>query len=139
MSEAIVVGTNGSETARRAVLEAARIARAIGAEVHVVSAYEGSTAVAGDFVIPPVGEDLTEETLNEAAEALRASEVPVTVHPARGAPADALLEVAAAVGATMIVVGNQGMHGARRILGSVPNSVSHRARCNVLIVQTDTD
>jgi nucleotide-binding universal stress UspA family protein len=139
MSEAIVVGTNGSETARRAVAEAARIARAIGAEIHVVSAYEGSTAIAGDFVIPPVGEDLTEETLAEAVEALRSSEVPVTVHSARGAPADALLEVAAAVGATMIVVGNQGMHGARRILGSVPNSVSHRARCNVLIVQTDTD
>jgi nucleotide-binding universal stress UspA family protein len=30
------------------------------------------------------------------------------------------------------------MHGAKRILGSVPNTVSHRARCNVLIVATDT-
>jgi nucleotide-binding universal stress UspA family protein len=29
------------------------------------------------------------------------------------------------------------MHGARRVLGSVPNSVSHKARCNVLIVATD--
>ena len=51
--------------------------------------------------------------------------------------ADALLSVAAAVRASTIVVGNQGMHGARRVLGSVPNSVSHRARCNVLIVSTD--
>jgi nucleotide-binding universal stress UspA family protein len=30
------------------------------------------------------------------------------------------------------------MHGAKRILGSVPNTVSHRAHCNVLIVATDT-
>ena len=41
--------------------------------------------------------------------------------------------------ATMIVIGNQGMHGAKRVLGSVPNSVSHKARCNVLIVSTDPD
>ena len=134
-----MVGTNGSETARRAVAEAARLALALGAEVHVVSAYEGSTIVAADFVLPTDGEDTTAEALDEAADALRAGNVPVKVHAARGGAADALLEVAQAVGATMIVVGNQGMHGARRVLGSVPNSVSHRARCNVLIVSTDSD
>jgi nucleotide-binding universal stress UspA family protein len=36
----------------------------------------------------------------------------------------------------MIVVGNKGMRGARRILGSVPNRVAHHAACCVLIVQT---
>jgi nucleotide-binding universal stress UspA family protein len=36
----------------------------------------------------------------------------------------------------MIVVGNKGMRGARRVLGSVPNRVSHHAACCVLIVQT---
>ena len=42
--------------------------------------------------------------------------------------------------ADMIVVGNQGMHSASRfVLGNVPNKVSHRARCNVLIVSTDSD
>ena len=30
----------------------------------------------------------------------------------------------------------QGQRGARRVLGSVPNKVSHRAPCDVLIVQT---
>ena len=34
------------------------------------------------------------------------------------------------------MVGNKGMHGARRILGSVPNSVAHGADCSVLIVDT---
>jgi nucleotide-binding universal stress UspA family protein len=40
------------------------------------------------------------------------------------------------VGAELIVVGSQGMSGAKRLLGSVPNKVSHEARCNVLIVST---
>jgi nucleotide-binding universal stress UspA family protein len=31
------------------------------------------------------------------------------------------------------------MHGAKRVLGSVTNTVSHKARCNVLIVSTDLD
>ena len=139
MSESIVVGTNGSETAKRAVVEAVRLASAVGAEIHVVSAYEGSTTVAGDFVIPPIDEDVTAAALADAAEMVRAANVPVEIHAAVGGAADALLDVAAAVGASMIIVGNQGMKGARRVLGSVPNSVSHRARCNVLIVSTDRE
>ena len=39
MSESIVVGTDGSATAKRAVAEAIRFAKALAAEVHVVSAY----------------------------------------------------------------------------------------------------
>jgi ubiquinone biosynthesis protein len=36
------------------------------------------------------------------------------------------------------VVGSKGMHGAKRLaLGNVPNQISHKARCNVLIVNTD--
>ena len=53
-----------------------------------------------------------------------------------GDPADALMSVAADEEAEMIVVGNRGMSGARRMLGSVPNRVSHHARCGVLIVPT---
>jgi len=66
--------------------------------------------------------------------------VKVTPHAIQQDAADALLEVAEKVGATMIVVGSKGMHGARRFaLGNVPNKVSHRAHCNVLIVDTDGD
>ena len=45
------------------------------------------------------------------------------------------------VGASLIVVGNRGMHsGLRRfVLGSVPDKVSHHARCNVLIVAADRE
>jgi nucleotide-binding universal stress UspA family protein len=46
------------------------------------------------------------------------------------------MEIAESEGAQMIVVGNKGMTGARRVLGSVPNKISHHARCAVLIVPT---
>jgi nucleotide-binding universal stress UspA family protein len=79
-----------------------------------------------------------EKTLTEAAAAVRFKGLEVSTHAVEKDPADALVEVADEVGASMIVVGNKGMHGARRLmLGNVPNKVSHRARCNVLIVATD--
>jgi nucleotide-binding universal stress UspA family protein len=53
-----------------------------------------------------------------------------------GAPADAICEVAREVSADLIVVGNKGMQGIRRVLGSVPNSVAHQAPCDVLIAFT---
>jgi nucleotide-binding universal stress UspA family protein len=137
MSEAIVVGTDGSETAKRAVTEAARLARALGAEVHIVSASGVLSAASPEFVMPVVDdEDALEATLAEAAAAVRADDLTVHTHASSGSPAEALLEVADAVGASTIVVGNRGMRGAKRVLGSIPNTVSHRARCNVLIVST---
>jgi nucleotide-binding universal stress UspA family protein len=51
-------------------------------------------------------------------------------------PADALLDVANDVDASLIIVGSQRMAGPRRLLGSVPNKVSHEAQTNVLIVST---
>ena len=143
MSESIVVGTDGSETAKRAVTEAARLARALGAEVHIVSAIDprpsAMSALSGEFVMPVSDDgDALEATLAAAAAAVRADDLPVHTHAADGSPAEALLEVAAAVGASTIVVGNRGMHGAKRVLGSIPNTVSHKARCNVLIVSTDS-
>jgi nucleotide-binding universal stress UspA family protein len=143
MRESIVVGTDGSETAMRAVTETVRLARALDAEVHIVSAYDprpsALSALSGEFVMPAEGNgDAVEAMLAATAAAVRSEDVPVQTHLAGGNPADALVEVAAAVGASLIVVGNQGMHGAKRVLGSVPNTVSHKARCNVLIVSTSS-
>jgi nucleotide-binding universal stress UspA family protein len=57
-------------------------------------------------------------------------------HVLPGRAADVILQVAQEVDADLIVVGSKGMRGARRVLGSVPNDVSHHADRNVLIVQT---
>ena len=145
MDDSIVVGTDGSETAKRAVSEAVRLAQALGAAVHVVSAYEplrgarvtGAPEGAAQ-VWQPLPDDQVESILNQATAGVRLAGLKVTPHAVRKDPADALVQVANEVNATMIVVGSKGMHGARRLaLGNVPNKVSHQARCNVLIVATD--
>jgi nucleotide-binding universal stress UspA family protein len=58
------------------------------------------------------------------------------VHPGVGSPADVVIRVAEQEGADLIVVGNKGMSGVKRVLGSVPNSIAHGAHCSVLIVDT---
>jgi len=144
MGEVIVVGTDGSETAKEAVKEAIRLAKAFDAELHVVSAYKPlhgahvSGAPSGAAKVwQPLPDSRVEAVLQEAAAAVRLSDVPVKTHTSQDEPADALLSIASEVGAKLIVVGNRGMQGARRVLGSVPNKVAHHASCNVLIVATN--
>jgi len=60
----------------------------------------------------------------------------IELHAKSGAPAAVIVAHAEEVGADLIVVGSKGMQGARRIIGSVPNSVAHSARCHVLIAKT---
>jgi nucleotide-binding universal stress UspA family protein len=145
MPGSIVVGTDGSESARRAVDEAARLAKALDAELHLVAAFEPlrgakieAPAGAAKVWAPGLADAQVELVLGEAKARFGQDQLTVKTHAVRADPTDALLEVATEVGAEMIVVGSKGMHGARRlVLGNVPNKVSHRARCNVLIVATD--
>jgi nucleotide-binding universal stress UspA family protein len=146
--EAIVVGTDGSDSATGAVEEAVRLANLLGGELHIVSAYEplrgarlagAPAAAAAAEVFGPTPDSEVDTILGEAAAMARMKGATVKTHALRKSPADALLEVAESVGADLIVVGSRGMRGAKRlVLGSVPNSVSHRATCNVLIVATDS-
>ena len=146
MFRTIVVGTDGSDTARQAVREAVELAAALGASIELVSAYE---PVAGQRLreeareaprdlqwMINVREDV-EATLREAAEEVEAAGVAVRTYAREGDAADAILDVAEERGADLIVVGNKGMTGAKRfLLGSVPNKVSHHAPCSVLIIRT---
>jgi nucleotide-binding universal stress UspA family protein len=143
MSEKIVVGTDGSDRAKAAVSEAVRLAKALGAEVHVVTAgkqLQGARIVGAPqgaaAVWSPVEGGLQNSIIDEAVASARIAGVPAEPHIRDSDPADALLEVANEVGAAMIVVGNKGMQGGRRLLGSVPNKISHEASCSVLIVNT---
>jgi nucleotide-binding universal stress UspA family protein len=51
-----------------------------------------------------------------------------------GDPAEVLVRLAEECGADVLVIGNRGME--RRVLGSVPNTVTHKAGCSVLVVKT---
>ncbi len=146
----IVVGTDGSPTAQQAVRQAAELAEATGADVHIVTAYRSPAAIqamaassaAGMVAIDSYG---LSNSLAEQAEAMLASAsrlvadkgLNVETHGAAGDPAEVILGVAETIDADLIVVGSKGMTGAKRfVLGSVPNKVAHHACCNVMIVYT---
>ncbi len=144
MFASIVVGTDGSDTARKAVLNSAEVAKALGAKLHIVSAYhpvaarmpQGGGPEGADWNVGP--NVLVEGVLTEASASVASLGVETETHAVRGDPAEALIEIAQEKGAELIVVGSKGMTGARRfLLGNVPNKVSHHAHCSVMIVRTD--
>ena len=143
----IVVGTDGSDTAAKAVEHAIGLALALGSSLEIVSAYEPASdqLMRGEqtraphdmqWALSPRADVLA--LLDQArAAATRAGVGEVETHARQGDAADAILDVAEEQGADLIVIGNKGMTGAKRfLLGSVPNKVSHHAPCSVLIVRT---
>jgi len=124
----IVVGVAKTDSAKRAVEVALDLARRYEAQLHLVMAFErGGSSSARD-------PRRDAETYLGAIEAR--SGVPTQIHVLPGDPADAVLMVADDVHADLVVVGNRGMQGARRVLGSVPNTIAHGASCSVLIADT---
>jgi ubiquinone biosynthesis protein len=113
----ILVGTDRSETATRAVEWAAEMATRYEAELIVLQ-------VGGDHAE-------LERYVAEVAPVAR----PLTVEGEE--PGAAIVAAAEAENADVLVVGNLGMSGRREfLLGNVPNRVSHSARCTVVIVNT---
>jgi nucleotide-binding universal stress UspA family protein len=148
MYDAIVVGTDGSTTASVAVRTAAELAAVNpGSRLHLVSAYrpvqkdrleserQGLPSDIDWKVSPSEDADAILQRGKEDAAETGATDI--HVHALDVPAADAILDVATDVNAGLIVVGNQGMTGARRyLLGSVPNRIAHHAECDVLIVNT---
>jgi nucleotide-binding universal stress UspA family protein len=140
----VLVGTDGSATADKAVETAADLARQLGATLYIVTAYRasggGMGSASGAAMAEHGGQGLHNEAAKQVAEKAAATwgqGLSVQTRAVEGQAADALLEAAQSVGADLIVVGSKGMTGARRVLGSVPNSVAHGASSAVLIVKTD--
>ncbi len=123
MYEKILVGTDGSKTAARAVDRAVEVAQASGAALTIFSA---APAAKGAQVV--------------AAEAQRhsASGVAIDTKVVDGEPVGSLIDTAREGGYDLLVMGNRGMTGVTRFLrlGSVPNKVSHHLPCSLLIVKT---
>ncbi len=142
----IVVGTDGSPTATAALRRASALARSEAAHLHVVTAYEPRLPTAAELATleermqwkASPGER-AEVIAREGAQIARGIGVEATAHSEPGDPARVLLDVAELVDADLIVVGNKGMAGRMGHLApSVPNRVSHHARCDVLVVATAT-
>jgi nucleotide-binding universal stress UspA family protein len=148
MFASILVGTDGSATARTAVSYAIDLARELKARLMIVSAYEPVSAgrLRSERVEAPTKDqqwtvsphDEVLAMLDTAKQdAIGVGVEQVETYARQGDAADAILDVAEEQRTDLIVVGNRGMTGAKRfLLGSVPNKVSHHAPCSVLIVRT---
>ena len=127
MYRTIVVGTDGSDTASRAVEKAARLAGHVGGRVVLVTASA------------PIGmtDDVAEQVLSYAREAVRRHGVEAETVLREGPAAEVVTAVADEVDADLIAVGNVGMGKARRIrLGGVAEHVAVRSPADVLVVYT---
>ncbi len=138
MISTVAVGTDGSSTAETAVSEAAEIARRFDAKLVLLSAFQpGSAAGAGrdpelQWASNPSAR--VREILERSETSLRQAGIECETRVDEGNPAEVLVRLAAECGADLLVIGNKGMQ--RRMLGSVPNTVTHTADCSVMVVKT---
>jgi len=135
--ETVVVGADASDTAAEAVRQAIELVKLTNGTLHIVSAYRPQHLSTGSAEEQGMATgDIAESVLADHASRARAVGVTAQTHMRAGAPAEVICAVAEEIKADLIVVGNKGMHGVRRVLGSVPNSVAHQAPCSVLIAFT---
>lgn len=133
----VMVGTDRSETASRAVGWAAAFADRFGAELHIVQIVIPSNPAdtelgAADATRAHAAADNLQVYAAEmAGERGRAH---VVIH---DDPAMAIVQATEDHAIDVLVVGNAGMAGRKEfLLGNVPNRISHNARCTVIIVNT---
>jgi 3-phenylpropionate/trans-cinnamate dioxygenase ferredoxin reductase component len=116
----ILAGTDGSGTATEAVRKA----------------YTLASVYAGTVTLVHVGDPLIGAIKLEEVASTRPEDVEVQKRTVEGDPAQRICELAEAEAVQLVVVGNKGMSGVRRFLGSVPNKVAHEVPSDVLIVKT---
>jgi nucleotide-binding universal stress UspA family protein len=124
----IVVGTDGSDSAARAVRHAGWLAGALGAELIVTHAFPEAREDTASR--QRVGASVLRDACARVAEASPTSMLRT------GEAAGSLVGLAREEGADLIVVGNRGMSGRRIMMGTVPGRVAQRAPCDVLIAHT---
>ncbi|MGH2657780.1 MAG: universal stress protein [Actinomycetota bacterium] len=122
----IVVGTDGSDSAIRAVRHAGWLAGALGADLIVTHAYPE----ARDGSPQRVGASVLRDACARIPEASPTSMLRT------GEAAGTLVGLAREAEADLIVVGNRGLGSRRVLMGTVPGRVAQRAPCDVLIAHT---
>jgi nucleotide-binding universal stress UspA family protein/RimJ/RimL family protein N-acetyltransferase len=122
-SNVIVVGTDEVDSGNGTLRCAAALARVSGATLVIVSAHGGGDRIEAVAALEACASPLREDGLD------------VRVEVRDGVPAPVLLEAATDVAARLVVVGAGRGGVARRVLGTVADSVANAAICNVLIVR----
>ena len=133
----VMVGTDRSETAERAVRWAASFADRFAAELHIVQVilreHPGGTQYgAAEGTRAAGAADALAHYAREVAGERGHAHVVIDDDPAM-----AIVHAAENEAIDVLVVGNAGMAGRKEfLLGNVPNRISHNARCTVIIVNT---
>jgi nucleotide-binding universal stress UspA family protein len=140
MITTVAAGTDGSATASEAVRVAAEIARRFDAKLVLVSAFQDAggpaerESASAELQWAFSSSARVREILARTAEDLQGEGISCSTLVDQGHPADVLVRLARECDADLLVIGSKGMH--RRVLGSVPNTVTHNAPCSVLVVKT---
>ena len=145
MYATILAATDGSDHARRALTEAAGLARALGSRLHVIHCPQVETAalMAGSMVAVldaiPDAEEIEKagrEVLDNARTWVEEQGWTVEdLHLRQGDPADEIIDCARQIGAELIVVGRRGVGAVRAaVFGSVSHEIAYRARLPLLTV-----
>lgn len=135
MARDLIVGYDGSNCARAALLAAAELAAALGDRVVITFGYEpggyGEEHSEHRRAVEEVGARVTEQAKQLIAD--QGVEIVVALRADR--PVDALLAEGDERDARAIVVGSHGEHPLRgAFLGSTPNKLLHLAERPVLVV-----
>jgi nucleotide-binding universal stress UspA family protein len=131
----IVVGYDGSESAKRALERASSVATDQD-QVLVVAAAESHarSAITEGAHLDPSEIQRRRDDLDEARAFLSERGVEAETIEAQGDPGAVIVE--AANDADLVIVGTRGLNPLKRILlGSVSSKVVHRADCDVLVVR----
>ena len=137
----ILVPVDFSRGSERAIDQAEALAAALGADIELFHAYQLPVLALPDSTVtvsPTYVADLTDRAqreLNRLRDTLRERGVNAATKLLEGNPADAIVQRAEALPATMIVLGTHGRSGFKRfLLGSTAERVVRTATVPVLTV-----
>lgn len=149
MYSSILIATDGSELATKALEQGCELAKRFGATVTIVTATEPATVVGAGYAAAagvgysPIPELIeaqkaqAETVLTEAKARAEAAGVNAATKLVEGVyPADGIVQVAEEIGASLIVMASHGRRGLDRLLlGSQTNNVLAQTKIPVLVTR----
>jgi nucleotide-binding universal stress UspA family protein len=149
--EQVLVGTDGSTTANRAVTAASRIAAALSVPLVIATAWnrhqpdppapsEEASYPAGGGAAGAEAQWATSTTTDAAGIARREGVSEIRQVQPIGGPAESLLKLAEEYPDALLVVGTYGLtRRAERLVGNVPHSLTHHSPVDLLLTTAGED
>lgn len=141
MYKHILYATDFSKASLATEKKVAKLSAQFDAELSVIHVVNyGSTVWMGGggyFVLA----ELNEETINDSRKALTACAERMQInlsntHAVQGSPKQEIVEYAERIGADLILLGSHGHYQISDILGTTATGVLHKAKCDVLVIQS---